>query len=193
MAGRDNPKVLTRSGIYGILEGARGLSPTFESVGMERVRRGPIYAGNYDGADPDERLDAALSDAEDGDRVILEPDRYTADRTIRNSLLIQGYPDGFDDGEPDIVANYTINGRTKLLNIQSDKSSTFTINGVVCSISFSDMAASASVDVAADEFRYIGNHGANVVFQSGTSRGIVDGCAVTDVQDNGSNTVGDIS
>jgi len=170
-----------------------GEDATVESVSAKQIDGGPTFAKGYEGATADDRLDAALADAADGDTIVLEPELYNVDRTISKSVTIRGSVSGFETGGSEINADYTLDGRIKMINIQVINTASITINGVVSAIISCDIASGIPVTIAAGEVRYLNNHAGKVTFQSGTAKGIVDGCVKTVVTDNGSNTVGDIT
>lgn len=148
------------------------------------------YAGDYDGGDADARLDNAISAASTGDRIFLEPEAYTDDRTVSKRLTFEGPSDASRDGAS-IEGTWTFNtmfgggikhvmvdGGTLNLDTQSNFFM-FTFN------------ANATINVNANEVRLIGLNGGTVTFDASTSGGILDASTDVSATDNGSNTIGD--
>lgn len=156
-----------------------------------------LYAGAFDGADPDARLDNAISAAVPEESIIyLEADRYTDDRTINKRLAFRGFTDLFGSFGPAITGTYDIQRRCKFENIKFDPSS-----GPALNINSQQgtrlrdcvfQLVPTPVNVNADRVLISDCYFGTITFASGTLGGLVDGCIGTSVTDNGSNTVGDI-
>jgi len=160
-------------------------------LGSER-----LFAGSFDGGGADARLDAAITEASDGDVVFLENASYSADRTISTSLSIAGtavfanrttgsYLDG---------AVWTLDTRVDVtdLNMSSNTSNEIILNdrGTVQNLS---ATTDATITVSADGVLLSNLRAVSVVFESGTSGGRVDSSVALNVTDNGTNSVGDVS
>jgi len=149
-----------------------------------------IRAGNKPGSSPDARLDAALDDATDNDKIILEDTSYSATRTISKRVELIGTSlANFRGTEITFGTTWTFSDRSTLRGVKISGDVVF--NGLSLTAIF--CTGSGTVTVASDKGKIIQCDAFNVVFQSGTSKGLVDSCTNVIVTDNGSNTVGDIS
>jgi len=142
-----------------------------------------LYVGSHDGATPDERLDAAIADASDGDILVLAAEEYSG-RTVNKRLGFEG----------------TVTTQTKLLGTWDFQSrprlSYLRINGTVelnqgfttihdIELNQSDLNINANAVILSN---ILGN--GNITFASGTNDGALgsrDGRI--GVTDNGSNQV----
>lgn len=161
-----------------------------ESVNTEVLGTERHYAGAYDGADADARLDNAIAAASAGEAINLEGATYTADRTISTELTLIG-TGGRTLSGTNIDASWTLSARILIKQVDSEPSASFTFDTILSGMINCGINVNADITVDADRFRYIGNHGGDVTFNSGTSAGIIDGNTLTSITDNGSNTVGD--
>jgi len=175
---------------------------TADSVNTVRghiTRQSPILIGadgfrsDFDGADIDARLDAALSAASSDDILILESGGYTTDRTISTELRLIG--SGVIGSNIVLIdANWTFDAQIVIDGVVLSGDNEITINGSNSAYVNTDNPTSSSITVQSGGFRYIGNRGGEVTFESGASGGIVDGCSNTGFTDNdGGNTQGDIA
>jgi len=159
-------------------------SASIEQIGSERH-----YAGAYDGADADERLDAAIAGSSESDIIYLESADYNDARTISSRRIFKGTNPRA--GGSNINDSWDLaDGFTELHDANFDS---LTITGDECRVTGCRTSTSGSVTVSANEFFYIENRGGVITFEAGTEFGIVDSCTLTQVTDNGSNTVGDIA
>jgi hypothetical protein len=164
-----------------------------DSLSTEKILSGPIFAGNKDGSTPDDRLDNAISDANPRDTIRLENDTYTANRSISKELQFVGGSANFNGTNVE-AADWTLDERCAIIRVSFIINSSIKVNGQYTHIGSSAIDLNdAPITVNANNFRYIGNVGGQITFDSSTNRGIVDGCSDTTVTDNGSNTVGDIA
>jgi hypothetical protein len=164
-----------------------------DAIDASSATLGSVDTGNLNNiyyASDDVALDTAISEASSEDIIQLSEGDYTKDRTISKSLVFRGSAVSARGSR--VSASWTIDGGASFFNISGDANTDLTINST-CRISGSGLFGSSSVDVDDDNFIYTSNIGGSITFASGTSGGIVDGCANTVVTDNGSNTVGDIS
>jgi len=163
-----------------------------ESVDTEQIATDYLYAGAFDGADPDARLDNVLSAAASDDAIYLEGDNYTEDRTISKDVRIVapgagsgGASNGRIDG-----ATWTLTDRSRIENISAAN------NGeIVCDAAFFNSViggTGAIITVNGNRARIIGGANLDVTFANGTSSGVADSLVNSSVTDNGSNTVGDL-
>lgn len=152
------------------------------------------YAADSDGADPDTRLDAALSAATNGDIVYLENSQYNADRTVSTAVALRGSGVRRSDGAVLDGAEWTLSARVIVegVYLSSTTGPKITASNQRCSIrnvtDFGD-----GVVISGDQCDVIGGFNINVTFASGTSGGLADSITFGSVTDNGTNTVGDIS
>ncbi|QGA80262.1 twin-arginine translocation signal domain-containing protein [Candidatus Nanohalobium constans] len=163
-------------------------SVSAEEIGAERH-----LAEGFDGADPDSRLDAALSNASDGDVIYLENAEYSEVRSIsvRVSLIGTG---GMGGAGTTISADWTLSGIGSILEAVSLSGGTITINGVASRVENIYGSTSQSVTVDADYVGIYNCYNVDVTFQSNTNGGMADGLRnSTTPTDNGSNTIGDVS
>ena len=153
------------------------------------------YAGDYDGSDADARLDNALSAASDGDVIYLEAADYTDDRTINKRLIFIGSMVGTSGTRFD-GATITVDERCKFEHIFIESAGAKIIFNAAIII-FSDGivgAQSEGLEVNDDNVMIYGvTGGGDVIFNDGTSEGIVDASTNVTVTDNGNNTVGDVA
>ena len=161
------------------------------SVNTEQIGNEWYYAGAYAGSDPDSRLDNAVAAADEGDTILVENALYTTDRTVAKRLNFHGGAVGFSGTA--VEADWTFDARVNLLNIQFGAGTTTTINGEFSVIGKGTNSDSAEFVINANDCLYTSSIMGVVTFASGTNRGLVDSCVDTEVTDNGTNSVGDIS
>jgi len=149
------------------------------------------YAGGCDGADADARLDNALNDANPDDTIYLESADYTDDRTI--STVHQFVGTSVEANGARISGTWTISaGGTAMDHIRLNGSGVLDVDSDNVQYRNSIMNGNGDVILGGDQNAVLNVAFANVTFESGTSNGLVDGCANASVTDNGSNTVGDL-
>ena len=144
-------------------------------------------------ASDDSELDTVLSNATDGDTIILGTSEFSQNRTIGDRLQIlarsgMGREAGRISGDWQFEERVELKGAHLL-------SAEITINDELSVLQNCNAfnASDNTVTVNADKFRFYGGFSIEVVFASGTSGGIVDSSTGTSVVDNGNNTVGDIA
>jgi hypothetical protein len=162
-----------------------------DAVRTETIGAGDyLYAGDFDGADADARLDNALTTVSDGDSVALESSTYADDRTISTQISISG-PQPV--GGADITGSWTVaNLGSELNTVRFSSAGTLTVTGARSSI-INVYNVGDGITVDADRVKLTGHLFGDITFQSGTSGGLVDSSVSVTVTDNGANTVGDIS
>jgi aspartate 1-decarboxylase len=160
-------------------------SVTTESLGGERH-----FAGGFDGANADSRLDNALSKATEGDRILLESATYSTARTISTKVALVGTspaPTGTV-----ITGTWTLDDNViTVTDFQLNSGGQLTIDGNACKI-LNGTHGNESIQVNGDVALITQQDNVTITFSAGTSDGIVDGCTRTTVTDNGSNSAGDI-
>lgn len=168
-------------------------SVSTDDTNSERIAGDRHYAGEYDGASPNERLGNALTAASDGDAILLENTAYGTDRTILTQVTLLGSA-GHTNGTT-INANWTLGSQfITLERLSALSSASLTVNKSSCSVINCFNSTAFSITVDGDRFRYIANRGGDVTFQVGSKDGIVDACSQTTVTDNdGGNVTGDIA
>ena len=188
--------------------GTDAIRDSVNTEGQQITSTSPVLIGNngwewgFDGSDPDERLDNALDAANRNDRIILEPNsEYSDNRTIDERLTIEGYweprttsPDGITANTTSITGDWTITerGLYQKFTLSGDGSITITGQSVALhKANFRDVDDIVTID--ADECMITECWFGNVLFDDGTSEGLVDSCVSLTVVDNGDNTIGDIS
>ena len=177
-----------------------------QSVSTERLESNAVVENDspiikpwtFEGVDADDRLDNALAAASDGDVIQLENEIYFDDRTISGRLSIIGTDGSFGGGFID-SATWTLNDRIQLVNVglaNNLSSGEVVLNNRFCVITHAITSNDVTITVSADdvvisELRGFG--GGSVLFEEGTSGGIIDTSSNVSVTDNGTNTVGDIA
>jgi len=144
-------------------------SATLGSLNTKVIADEWHYAGDYDGADVDTRLDNALSAASNGETIHLEPSAYTSDRTISKRLTLVGQ-NGSADGTI-IDADWTLDGidmRLSRARVETTGLLTFASDFG----SLSDLFITGSVSITADDVTgslLTGN--GSIAFETGTENG----------------------
>jgi hypothetical protein len=166
---------------------------TSESVNPQFLANDYLYAGSFPGSTPDDRLDAAISNAANEDMIFLEAAPYSNDRTITNRLKLMGTNrPGVGAGSGFGGVNLTIDDRVMFDGVRMTNSQV-EVNAGRCSIVSAEVFSS-NITVNGNRSQIRGIRGGSVTFASGTSNNLIDSCVQVSVTDNGSgNTVGDIS
>lgn len=161
-------------------------------VATEKIGSGQIhYAGDYDGSDPDTRLDNAIAAATNNDRIYLEDDSYDASRTISKELEIVGISPATFRG-PNLTSRWTLSARCSVKGAEIESGIEIIAQGV--GTFFEDVSGNGEITVQADRIRVLDSDQVSVTFESGNSGGLVDSCTGVVVTDNdGGNTIGDIA
>lgn len=165
---------------------------TSELADTKRLPGGYLYAGGFNGADPDARLDSALSSAQTGASIFLERADYIDDRTVATGLKLVGTASEFGDGTAvSSSATWTLNEGVTLESMEF--LGTVVMDGNICRAN--QITGSATgVTVNADECFITQSRSVAVTFTSGTTDNIADSLVGSSVTDNGSgNVVGDIT
>ena len=140
--------------------------------------------------------DAELSEilpVSDGDTIVLGTSDFSEDRTFNNRVTILSGSGGAS-GAMINDASWTFADRySMLIGLSWAVTSSITFEEDRSGMMRCSVDSGTSISVQEDSFRFVGCLGGNVTFESETSDGIVDGCTGTTVQDDGSNTVGDIA
>jgi len=143
------------------------------------------YTGDYDGADADARLDAALSDAiaDNGRKLIyLESEvNYSDDRTLDNFNTLAGLSQFATSTA--ITGTWTIENQCSVENVR------MTTGEIVVNDAETHIKDCQQLDVTinANDVLVTGCIGGSVTFASGTSGGDVAASISVSVTDNGSN------
>lgn len=159
------------------------------TVSTEGAVIGPYkWAAAYDGGDPDARLDAAISDAANGETVFLEAATYDATRTVSKILTMIG--SGIEGTE--ITANWTITTNlSSLRSVRVTSTITVDLNGFLGTDLWLD---GGSISAEGNSITVTESRDGSVTFASGTTGGMVDSCySGLTATDNGSNVIGDIA
>jgi hypothetical protein len=157
-----------------------------ESIGTDRY-----YAAGFDGADADTRLDNALSTANPGDTIYLEGGQYAADRTISSGIIMAGT--GGEGGGTVIDGTWTLTGTGGIVRncqINASNGGRVDADGVRSSIIDCVGVSSPNIQVGADRCRITGGDALNIIFETGTSGGLVNSVTNATITDNGANTDG---
>jgi len=167
-------------------------SVSTNDVDTERIGVGDYhFAGSYDGADPDARLDNAISASSPGDRIFLERGTYSADRTITTRGTTFTGVDSSDNGTLG-SGTWTLDGGE--ITIEDMRDITVVVNGVALSHIRGIQAGNITVNNNGNmRCLLTGLKGCSVTFASGTDTNVVDSSVATTVTDNGNNTVGEIA
>jgi len=157
-----------------------------------------LYAGAFSGSSPDARLDNAITAANNGDAIYLEAAAYNSSLSINKRLVLIGTSGHFINGtviQGDIT--WTINKQCQLHRVPIE---TNTVDFVALDVQSADFRytnsrckSRAGVNVNGSNCIFTGLRSVKITFNSSTSDGIVDACATTAVNDNGSNVIGDNS
>jgi len=156
------------------------------SLEAESLVNGAIYPGNYDGDDADARLESALSDAVDGDRIILETESLNNNKTINDEVHMLGNRRAVVNAawtvSDEAKIDYTIFGTDGSMSITNDRVKVSHCN---------NFGSSSQISVEADNvlLQNIGGTG-NVEFATETAGGeigIVGGDLT--ITDNGNNSI----
>jgi len=181
-------------------------SISVEDTATETIAGGSIhYAVDYNGADPDVRLDNALSAAVAGDMIVLETNvEYTDNRSSGNNNAIaksvtlmgtmaQSTPSGAGDS-PTLGDEWELTGpRARIIRVGLNNDGQITAAGNKQKVVEVDGRGSAGVVIDANGVTVTLCAAIDPTFNSGTSDGIADTNTSSVVTDNGSNTVGDNS
>jgi len=162
------------------------------SVSTEQIGSGRHYAGAFDGADPDARLDNVLSAASNGDTIYVENAEYDATRTVSKSVTFTGTAAAF--GGADIRADWTVSAdNVNFVHISLGSSTTLSLDGSNCKFIDGGVGGRASIIVGGNSSTVNDNTVfGSVTFESGTSDGIADGnSAGGSFTDSGTNIIGD--
>jgi len=155
------------------------------SVNIDDVSIGPNSEIRF--AADDAELDTKLSNAADGELIILGNAEFSTNRTVSNQLTFLGT----SQTGPDISGTWTLND-TQIVLRGLGISGTIEMDNILCKIKGCNLFE-ASINVNADRCGVVnGCSDGAVTFASGTSGGLADSLIDTSVTDNGSNTVGDI-
>jgi hypothetical protein len=132
------------------------------------VTNGPIYTGGKNGSDADDRLTTALSDASDGDQIILENANYSEDRTITTPVTFSGLSTEYGSYQISGVWTIDVNYVT-IENAYIGKSTTVTLNGI-CKVK-DGIVDNAIIEVDDVECEVSGNEsfGSNINLTSNSS------------------------
>jgi hypothetical protein len=148
------------------------------------------FVGDYDGSDPDARLTNALSAASAGDKLFLESGNYATDRTISDSVTIEGTVAQTAGSE--ISGAWTLDATAVTLrDVFLDADLTVASGGAIATIDTVSLFGQ-TITVQANQVRLINLRSGSVTFESGTGDGIIDASTSVSVTDNGANTVGTI-
>jgi hypothetical protein len=167
---------------------------TLDSSGLQtqKIDDDRLYAGAFPGGDADQRLSNALSSASAGSVINLEATTYFSDITISKDMILEGCATTTIKSTR-VEATWTFTRPIIIRNAHFDSSATVNINSEDCCIMDVRNDTNPQINVNADAFRYVNCRRGIVNFASGTTLGIVDSCVETVVNDNGTNTVGDIA
>lgn len=175
------------------VEKTSGQISGLQLISTEQIVTDYVYAGAFDGSDPDARLDTALSAASDDQRIYLESASYDADRTISKAVTLTMPAANSTSGK--INATWTLSTDVTLDHVNATGSASFDLTGNKAEIINS--RAPVTVTISGDGCAIIGCHGESstnlsVTFESGASDGLADALRYATVTDNdGSNTLGD--
>jgi len=175
-----------------VFDGANNQIGSFDETGIETpsvntddVSIGPNSEIRF--AADDAELDTKLSNAADGELIILGNAEFSTNRTVSNQLTFLGT----SQTGPDISGTWTLND-TQIVLRGLGISGTIEMDNILCKIKGCNLFE-ASINVNADRCGVVnGCSDGAVTFASGTSGGLADSLIDTSVTDNGSNTVGDI-
>lgn len=160
-----------------------------DAVSAEQLNTDYHFAKSYSGADPDSRLDAAISAASNGETIYLENGTHDSDRTVSKNLRFVG-PSANAGATIDGAATWTLTGNSEIENI--DNNGTIQINSSNCTVT-KVQNFNGAINIGGDFCIIDLIQNGSVTFESGTSGGILDTAANVSVTDNGTNKIGDNS
>jgi len=159
------------------------------SIDTELLANRSHYAAGYSGADPDTRIDNAISAASGGDEIIGEAATYDSNHTINKKITVK-FPDG---SGATITGTWTVTGQGAILSGGDISNGSVDLSANQSVVMNAEGDIGSEVTVNADYCRVTDSYGLGVTFASGTSGGLADSLARSSVTDNGANTVGDVS
>ncbi|MDB2226190.1 hypothetical protein PM023_16205 [Halorubrum ezzemoulense] len=164
-----------------------------------RTSDSPILIGSdgrredFEGADPDARMDAALSAATDGDLIIAENGAYSTDRIISDRIRLLG-SGGFEGYGSSVAGVWTFDVAVTVdnMHLQADSSAEFVLNGSAGRlINVAGPSSQMPISVSGDNNTIVGCRGLDVTFESGADGNVIGLCATTNATDvSGSNYIG---
>jgi hypothetical protein len=164
---------------------------TLDSSGLktQKMDDDRLYAGAFSGTDPDTRLSNARNEAKTGDVIFLEAEVYTQDQTFTQRVSLIGTT--IEKGTRiDGGATWTIDGfGTTIKGLRLDGTIQQNTNGIISEMQMT----TGDIIIAGDNSIVHSVRGGIITLQSGTSNNIIDTCTGVTVNDNGTNTVGDIA
>ena len=172
------------------LTGINAINASSANVGSLGTER--HFAGGFEGADPDLRLDAALENASSGDTIYLEKEDYSANRTISTTHTIVGSGGVSNQDGSTISGTWEIASRCDIRHVSITTDMNFN-NDDIAIIDCFIIAATVSTNQDRTTFISLAGFNATIEFESGTSGGLADSITRVTVTDNGTNTVGDIA
>lgn len=146
----------------------------------------------FETAADDAELSAALSNASEGNTILLANADFTSDYTFdTRGVAIEGTEVAQTTRGTSLSGSLAFNDRTLIEAVDLSSTGGFSVGNQRCT--FDGCSFGVTVTVSADEVSFISCADGSVTFESGTSGGLVDSCRNVSVTDNGTNTVGDIS
>ena len=162
-----------------------GGSGEFTALEAESIDIGPTHIGVKD----DAGLSDALNNANYGDVIVLAPNQYVNDYSIQEQVTIKG--ERIAANEPRFEGTITVDSTSNFVGVSF--SGSLTVNADRCVITRCNPFSTTEINWFGNQGSFINSRGGSITFGSDTSRNIVDGCVLTSVTDNGTNTVGDIA
>jgi len=157
------------------------------AIDTEKLNTDYHFAKSYSGADPDSRLDAAISAASNGETIYLENGTYDSDRTVSKDLRFVG-PSANAGATIEGTTTWTLSGICEIENV--DNNGTIQINTGNCTVT-QVQNFDGSINVGGDFCVVDLVQNGSVTFESGTSGGVLDTATNVSATDNGTNTIGD--
>jgi len=163
-----------------------------------------VWSSNFGGSTPDERLQNALSLVDNGTVVYLENNTYDQDLTITKEVKLVGteIPSNGSaingatwTAEEDVTFKYLeLQGADLVLNGGSSEGGESYYGRVIgCYVNNPNQEDPVNIEINCSRaiISRIEGSGANIIFRSGTSQGVIDKIAgdIT-ITDNGNNTLG---
>lgn len=154
-------------------------------------------AANFDGSDADERLDNAIDESSQGDVIFLESATYSEDRELERRRAYIGTGATFQGTTIDAEWHLSDGGGADAISIL-DGFTTEEGSEIIADERARVMNGylrpddNSPITVQGDDVLVIGMYRGEVVFEDGTSGGLIDGCIDTNVTGHGDYTEGTI-
>jgi hypothetical protein len=170
---------------------------TLDSSGLttQKIDGNRLYAGAFPGADADVRLDNALSEAADGNTILLENNQYTADITTSLELSIIGAGARFSGSSVAGSTTWTFDSPVVIDKVGFENNATaLTLNGKDSFLTRCNFSGSAAITLSSIRCVVNSITGGQITLTSNSADCLINSTTGAQITDNGSrNTIGDIA